>query len=117
MKVDQEIRHVNGKDFVVINSTDTVINDTQQFLDLIFNVSSDRIIVRKEIFNEAFFDLKTGLAGDILQKASTYSIRLGIVGNFSGYTSKSLQAFIFESNKSKKIVFIETVEQAFAKLT
>jgi hypothetical protein len=32
--------------------------------------------------------LKTGLAGEILQKFSTYNMRLGIVGDFSAYTSK-----------------------------
>lgn len=117
MRVSHEIRSENGKDVAIIDDTTVTINDTQQFLDMIFNLSSEYIIVRKEIFNEAFFDLKTGLAGDILQKVVNYSRRMGVVGDFSKYSSKSLQAFIYETNKSNTIVFVATVEQALSRLT
>ncbi|MBA4057085.1 MAG: DUF4180 domain-containing protein [Marivirga sp.] len=117
MEVVHEVRNVNGKNIIVISNIGTTIDDTQQFLDLIFNLSSEYIIMRKEIFNEAFFDLKTGLAGDILQKVVNYSRRLGIVGDFTAYDSKSLRAFIVESNRSNNIAFVETVEEALLKLT
>ncbi|WP_083996437.1 DUF4180 domain-containing protein [Desulfosporosinus acididurans] len=57
-----------------------------------------------EIF-EDFFDLKTKLAGEILQKFVNYHVRIAIVGDFSGYKSKSLKDFIYESNNGKDVFF------------
>ena len=62
------------------------------------------IIYRKNI-NDDFFDLSTGIAGDILQKFSNYNNRLVIVGDFSKVSSKSLRDFIYESNKMGRIGF------------
>ena len=60
-----------------------------------------KIIVHKENIVQDFFDLKTGLAGEILQKFSTYRISFAIIGDFSNIGSKSLSNFIYESqNKS-----------------
>jgi hypothetical protein len=59
-----------------------------------------------------FFDIKSGIAGEILQKFSTYRIRLAIVGDFSKYTSKSLNDFIFESNNGRHINFVSTYSEA-----
>jgi uncharacterized protein YdaL len=64
-----------------------------------------------------FFDLKNGLAGKILQKFSTYRIRLAIIGDFSVYTSKSLSDFIYESNKGRQIAFVVSVEEALNRLS
>ncbi|HYX07928.1 MAG TPA: DUF4180 domain-containing protein, partial [Bacteroidales bacterium] len=62
---------------------------------------------------EDFFRLETRLAGEILQKFSTYNQKLAINGDFSVYNSISLHDFIRESNKVKRIVFAGTVEEAF----
>jgi len=56
--------------------------------------------------------LKTGLAGEILQKFSNYYVELAIVGDFSKYSSKNLQDFIYESNKVGRINFVSSVEEA-----
>jgi hypothetical protein len=42
---------------------------------------------------------------------------LGIVGDFSLYQSKSLRDFIYESNKSNRIVFVSTLEEALDRLS
>ncbi|NDV47845.1 DUF4180 domain-containing protein [Paludibacter sp. 221] len=70
------------------------------------------MIIDKEVFDDSFFDLKTGLAGEILQKFATYRMKLAIVGDFSEVASKSLRDFIRESNRQKFINFVESVEKA-----
>ncbi|MDR1103187.1 MAG: DUF4180 domain-containing protein, partial [Tannerella sp.] len=70
------------------------------------------LIINSKQLNPAFFDLKTGLAGEMLQKIVNYNMRLGIVGDFSVYQSKSLHDFIRESNRYRKIVFADTAEKA-----
>jgi len=69
------------------------------------------------IINPDFFDLKTGFAGEILQKFSNYKVKLAIIGDFSSFTSKSLRDFILESNKHGHINFVSTIDEARVRLS
>lgn len=91
-----------------IASTDDILNF---FGDCYLN-NCLAMIIGKEDFDESFFDLKTGIAGDILQKMSNYSMRLAIVGDFSKVESKSLRDFIRESNRRKFINFVSSDSEA-----
>ena len=105
--------------FALIRSNGIVLNNADDALDILGNSDyqgASRIIIHEENINPAFFDLKTRIAGEILQKFSTYRKHLAIVGNFSKFKSKSLQDFIRESNRTGRIYFTETVEQAIEKL-
>ncbi len=77
---------------------------------------SDALVLYKENLPEAFFDLKTGLAGEILQKFSNYRMRLAIVGDFSGYPSKALRAFILECNRGGLVFWAAGLDDALAAL-
>ncbi len=44
------------------------------------------MIIREQNITPDFFDLKTGIAGKILQKFSNYRVRLAIVSDFSSYS-------------------------------
>lgn len=66
----------------------------------------------KETLGEDFFKLRTGVAGELLQKCSNFRIRLAIVGDFSEYTSKSLRDFIYESNKGNLVYFTNDLDSA-----
>ena len=118
-----EITEIKGINVAKVISNKIVITGTQDALDIMANSAyngSTRIIINEENIIPDFFDLKTGIAGDILQKFSTYNVYLAIVGDFSKYTSKSLRDFIFESNKYGRINFVNTDEEAierFAKLS
>lgn len=72
----------------------------------------DKVMIYEKDITPDFFDLKTKIAGEILQKFSNYRIGLAIIGDFSKYESKSMKDFIFESNKTGHINFIETLEDA-----
>ena len=77
---------------------------------------TNKVIISAEQLDAAFFDLKTRIAGDILQKFSTYDGFLAIVGDFSKFSSKSLQDFIYESNKFKRINFVSSQEEGIKAL-
>ena len=91
--------------------TDKVIlRSTEDGLDLLGNLyyqGFDKIIIHEKNITPEFFDLRTKIAGEILQKFAQYQMPLIIVGDFSKYKSKSLNDFIFESNKSQQINFIK----------
>jgi hypothetical protein len=108
-------------EIAVVNSNEILITDVQSALDFIatvnYEVGCDFIILNKAAICEDFFNLKTKLAGDILQKFVNYHVKIAIVGDFSVYSSNSLKDFIYESNKGKNIFFVSTQEQAVEKLS
>ncbi len=110
-----------GKNIAIVSGSEVLIEDVQSALDLIatvhYQADSERIVLNKSLFNESFFDLKTRLAGEILQKFINYRMKVAIVGDFSVYTSKSLKDFIYESNNGNDIFFLPTEEQAIEKLS
>jgi hypothetical protein len=95
--------------------TEYSINRTEDVLDLIgevFGNNCGRVIINKELLPESFFSLKTGFAGEVLQKFSNYGVKLAIIGDFESIKSKSLAAFIYESNKGTQIFFKKTFDEA-----
>jgi hypothetical protein len=104
----------------VIESIESVINTTPDALDLMASVrytyDCDKMILRKENLSEDFFELKTGLAGDILQKYTNYQFKIAIVGEFGVYQSKSLNDFIYECNNGTHIFFLPDEKSACAAL-
>lgn len=112
-----EILNKNGVTTAIIPKTEK-ITSVQDILDIIadavFTHQCKSIIIHKESLGENFFDLKTGYAGEILQKFSNYQLKVAIIGDFSGYTSKSLRDFIYESNNGNRVFFKGTLEEGLA---
>lgn len=94
--------NTNNIKIAEIISDEIIIHDTESALDLLGNVyyqGFDKIILHEENILPSFFDLKTKIAGDILQKFAQYRMPIGIIGEFSKYQSNSLNEFIYETNK------------------
>ena len=110
-----ETHDINETKIAEVISEENIINKVEDGLDLLGNLyyqGFDKIVIHEKNITPDFFDLKSGIAGEILQKFSTYRIRLAIVGDFSKYPGKSLNDFIFESNKGRHINFVSTCSEA-----
>lgn len=111
----------NGIKIAIVSSEELIIKDVQSALDFIATIYYDtgctRIIINKEVVCEEFFDLKTRIAGEILQKFINYDTKVAIVGDYSEYTSNSLKAFIYESNNGRDIYFLSDEKEAILKLS
>jgi len=111
----------NNIHIAIVDVSELLITDTQSALDLIatvrYETDCDCLVVPSSCLSADFFILSTGLAGEILQKFMNYGMKLAIVGDFSGYTSKSLRSFIYESNKSGSVFFVSSVDEAAIKLS
>jgi len=108
-----KIHTIDDRKIAEIISDDIVLQTVEDAVDLIGNMSYqgfDKLIIHEENMISDFFELKNKIAGNILQKFSQYSMPLAIIGDFEKYESKSLNDFIFESNKGKQINFVTTVE-------
>ena len=113
--MDLSFIQFNNKTLAELTGKDTLLNSTDDFIDLLGNASyqgATGIIVHENQLSPEFFDLSTRIAGEILQKFSNYRMKLAIVGDFGKYSSKSLRDFIYESNKTGHILFVSTREEA-----
>ena len=108
-----KIHTIDNRKIAEIISDNIVLQTVEDVVDLIGNMSYqgfDKLIIHEENMIPDFFELKNKIAGNILQKFSQYSMPLAIIGDFEKYESKSLNDFIFESNKGNQINFVTTVE-------
>lgn len=108
-----KIHTIDGRKIAEIISDNIVLQTVEDAVDLIGNMSYqgfDKLIIHEENIISDFFELKNKIAGNILQKFSQYSMPLAIIGDFEKYESKSLNDFIFESNKGSQINFVTTIE-------
>lgn len=88
---------INNIRIAEVISDEVIIQSAQDGLDLMGNIyyqGFDKIVLYEENITPDFFDLKTKIAGEILQKFSNYRIGLAIVGDFSKFESKSMRDFI-----------------------
>jgi len=110
-----ETHHFNNSKIAEVTSDVIIINNPKDALNLLGDIyyqGYDKMVISEKNIAADFFDLKSGMAGEILQKFSTYRVRLAIVGDFSKYTSKSLKDFIYESNKGRNINFVSSSAEA-----
>ena len=98
-------------DSVNITNVDDIL---QLMVDAGYSKSAYGMIIHAKSLPAEFFELKSGVAGEILQKFSNYRMKLAIVGHFSEIKSKSLRDFIRESNNRKIISFVSTLNEALS---
>ncbi len=103
----------------VIQSQELLLTDAQSALDLAATISSETgsqaFVCSKESLSPDFFVLATGLAGEILQKYTTYGFKLAVWGEYLE-KSQALHDFMYESNQGQNFFFVATEEQAIAKI-
>jgi hypothetical protein len=115
-----ETHIINDTKIAEVVSANVLIKSAEDGLDLLGNIyyqGFDKMIIHEKNLTPDFFDLKNGLAGEVLQKFSNYRIQLAIVGDFSSYSGKSIKDFIYESNNAGHINFVPSVEQALKALS
>lgn len=111
----------NNIEIAVVDSDETLITDGSTALDFFATIQYDsgceRFVLKQSHLVSDFFDLKTGLAGNVLQKIVNYRMKLAIVGDFSIYSSKSLSDFIYEMNSGRDVFFLNSEEEAIDRLS
>lgn len=74
---------------------------------------TELIVIPVERFEADFFQLKTGLAGNIIQKFVTYRRRLVILGDISHYVvqSRAFKDFVYETNRGNQVWFMADLQE------
>lgn len=103
-----------------VAATAVAISDLRDAVDMVGNAALqgfEAVVLRQEQLPAAFFDLSTGLAGDVLQKFANYRLRVAIVGGFAEGGSEALRAFVREANRGDQVAFVADRETAIERLT
>lgn len=111
---------INDSKIAELLSEENLINTTEEGIDILGSLyyqGFDKVIIHQKNITPDFFELKNRMAGEILQKFSTYRVQLAIVGEFSAFFGQSLKDFIYESNNGKQVNFVSSVTEALEKLS
>jgi hypothetical protein len=110
---------INGENIIELIPDDIEIKGAQDAVDLMakcFVSGARKLIIHEKSIDPSFFDLKTRVAGEILQKFVNYNFKVAIIGDYSKYQSGVLKDFIYESNKQGEINFVSSPEEARQRL-
>jgi hypothetical protein len=74
---------------------------------------ADFIAIPVSRLDDDFFELRTRIAGELAQKFVMYGRRIAIVGDIAQRTaaSRSLAAFVAESNRGRDLWFVENMQE------
>ena len=118
--MDIKTHEIKNLKIAEVISSEQFISSAEDGLDLLGTLyfdGFDKIVLHEKNITPDFFNLKTGMAGEILQKFSNYRMGLAIVGDFSVYQSDSIKSFIVESNRWGQINFVASVQEAIDAFT
>jgi hypothetical protein len=117
--VDIVVHERGGVRIAEIRGESVILNTAQDALDAMAEAGARGarcIVVHQGAVAPEFFSLRSGLAGDILQKFSNYRVRLAVVCDLEGSASESLRAFVRESNRGDQTFFVPTLTAALDRL-
>jgi len=108
------IEYANQR-LLVLNAEGPILSRTQDLLDLIqqaFAQKASVLIVPVQRMDPAFFQLRSGLAGEFVQKVVNYQLKLVIVGDISAQVAASdaLRDFVREANRGQTVFFVSHLE-------
>lgn len=114
------VMDLGGGPVLVCDRDGAPIAGPQDALDLIGAAFSraDTVAVPADRLDERFFTLRTGLAGEIMQKFVNYRVRLVIVGDITAYeaASTALRDLVRESNRGNQIWFVADLDELDTRL-
>jgi hypothetical protein len=118
-----EIRcyEMHGVRVAELPKTGEPLKSDRQAIDAISEASAcqpELMAIPVERLGDDFFQLKTRIAGEVLQKFVTYRKRVAIVGDISVYLNESsaLRDFVYECNAGREIWFLTSVAELDRKL-
>jgi hypothetical protein len=105
-----------------VSATGPELRTGNDAVDLMSAASEQRaeiIAIPVERLGDDFFELRTRVAGELVQKFAMYGRRVAIVGDISQRTaaSKSLAAFVAESNRGQDLWFVDSLEDLGRRLS
>ena len=122
MQTTPAILEIANHRCLIVDTAGPIVADIEGGSRLIEEAMGERaqvIVVPAARLDDAFFQLRTRLAGEILQKAANYGFKFAVIGDISAYVaaSEALRDFVVESNRRPSIFFYPNIAALEEKLT
>jgi hypothetical protein len=109
------IEELGGQRLLVLDNDGPVLARVQDAIDLIAEALPQgvhMIVAPVARFDPSFFQLRSGLAGEVVQKIVNYRLKLAVVGDISQFVSesKAFADFVRESNRGGSVYFFQDMD-------
>ena len=116
-----EVITLGGRQVMLCAPTGDGVDSEAAAIDLIGSLwgqEVDWLVLPTARLGQRFFDLRSGVAGAVIQKFVTYRLRLAIVGDISAelVASAALRDFVRESNDGARVWFVPDLPALEARL-
>lgn len=105
-----------GLSYLDFERMDSPISCEQDVLDYLIGVcwefDSHRAMLTENCFQEGFYRLKTGIAGDVLQKLLNYHIKTALIITDTKRIRGKFEDFMLEANKGNNFRVFDNKEEA-----
>jgi hypothetical protein len=115
-----EIRQTETGAYVSSTAEDAPIASGQDVLDLMAlcsEIQKGVLLLEEAHLSPDFFDLSSGLAGEIMLKLSNYRVKTAVVANLPAIPSQRFHELVHECNKGRQINFFTDNHSAASWLT
>ncbi len=109
-----DLREIEGERCFTADADGPIVRDAEGGRSLIeeaMNAQATVIVVPVRRLDASFFQLRSGLAGGVLQKAMNYNFKVAVIGDIEDYVAAStaLRDFVIECNRGRDIFFLPDV--------
>jgi hypothetical protein len=115
------IHDLNGERVLVCEEDGPTIDRDQRAADLIGEAFSGRatlVAVPVSRLSAEFFNLRSGVAGAIVQKFVVYRLKVAIIGDIAEHlvASDALRDWVRECNRRGEVYFVPSLDELAARL-
>lgn len=112
----ESLEQVHGVPVLALSPDGPPLGSDRDAVDLIAKAiehGAEVVLVPAARLTDDFFNLRTRVAGEFVQKFVNYRLRLAILGDISAYlaTSSALRDFVAETNRGNQLWFVATTEE------
>jgi hypothetical protein len=116
------VEEIEGTRVLVVEADGPAVRSGQDLLELLGAAYFDSpawIAVPVGRLPDEFFDLGTGIAGEIVQKCANYRVGFAVLGDISRFTAAStaLTALVAESNRGRQTWFLTDLAELEERLS
>ncbi len=107
--------HTDQGDYIICQPGSGLVSNEQDILDLLaygYGMEQTRMVIHSTDLHPDFFNLKTGLLGNIFLKLSNYRVKTAFIVEMDKIEGERFHELIHEHKRSREICFFEDLRSA-----
>jgi len=116
MKQDTTLHESHGCRILEYPTKGSPLDNASSSVEIIsaaYSQQAELVAIPVERLGDEFFQLRNGIAGEILQKFATYHLRIAIVGDITSLSaaSEAFHDFVIECNRGSDVWFVRNLDE------